>query len=150
MIERLGVQPNDRVLFLSIPDLDTVRAISGILDQGGAVFLGGRDDVHEMRRQATDLKNLLFHPGPPDEIAFDDEYFTLIVDLKCDWESPAVVAQELARVLQAGGRAILAVEDVGPLLAAGLAAIDAVPPLLAFTRPEKGRPLAPPSLPILD
>jgi SAM-dependent methyltransferase len=144
VIEKLGVQPNDRVLFLSIPDLDTVETIADILESGGAVFLGALDEVYEMRRHASNRRNVLFHPGPPEEIPFDGEYFTLVVDLKCDWEAPAVVAREVARVLQPGGRAVMTAESAAPLLAAGLATSDPVPPLLSFTRPKKTPPKSQP------
>ena len=140
MIESLGVLPDDRVLFLSIPGANTVRAVSAALARGGAVFLGARDEVHEMRRQASDLRNVLFHPGPADEIPFDDSYFTLVVDLHGGWESPEAVAQEVARVLVPGGRALLALEDPEPLLAAGLEASTPAPPLLAFTRSKDQGP----------
>jgi len=147
MTDGLSIQPNERILLLSIPELDVLRSISAQLDHGGVFCLGGREEVYAARKEASQLNNVLFHPGPPEEIPFDDECFTLVIDFKCVWESPSQVAREIVRVLSSVGRAALAVEDPGLFIAAGLAAREPAPPLLVFEKPEGRRPAPPPLTP---
>lgn len=149
MIGGLEIRPNDRILSLSIPDPETVRAISAQLERGGMVCLGGRDEVYAARRHLGNLPNVLFHVGPPEEIPFDDEYFTLIVDLKCEWSDPAQVAREIRRVLLAGGRAMLAGDAHPEVITVGLIERKPGGELRIFDKPEGSRPAPPVQLPVL-
>jgi|GEM_PF-1375599 len=149
MIAGLDVRPNDRILSLSFPDPETIRAISALLKRGGMVCLGGRDEVYEARRRLRELPNVLFHPGPPEEIPFDDEYFTLVVDLQCKWTDPARVTREIQRVLLGGGRAVVAAESSRQLLAAGLEKDESAGEFRVLHKPEGARPSPPDHLPVL-
>ena len=143
MIDGLEVRPNDRILSLSIPDPETIRVISGRLERGGVVCLGGRDEVCAARRRLRDLPNVLFHPGPPEEIPFDDEYFTLVVDLHCAWTDPERVSREIQRVLLGGGRAVVAGASSRQLLAAGLEEGESAGEFRVLHKPEGARPPTP-------
>ena len=120
MIDRLDIRPNDRVLLLSIPEILLVLELADRLERGVIVGLGDAEQVRAARRLARDRVNVMFQPGAPDEIPWQDGFFSKVVDLKGAWERPEETARDVARVLAPGGVACLAVTDAGPLLAAGL------------------------------
>ncbi len=120
MIDRLAIRPDDRILLLSIPETEFVLELSARLETGLVVGLGGREEVYEARTKTRDRANVMFHPGPPEQIPFQDGFFSKVIDLKCLWEDTARVAHETARVLAPAGRAFLAIEDVGVFVEAGL------------------------------
>ncbi len=146
----LDIQPVDRVLSLSVPPIEVIREISAALDGGGLVSLGRRDEVFDARRAVRDLHNVMLHPGPPEDVPFDDAYFSKILDLRCEWEDSAGVAREVARALADRGRAYLNGADAEPFTAAGLRQITVSGSALVFERPERPRREPPPfELPVV-
>ncbi len=149
-VEDLEIDASDRILAMSVPPAEAVAGIAARLERGGLVSLGSRDDVFEARRVARDLGNVIFHPGPPEEIPFDDAYFTKVVDFRREWDDPAAVAREISRVLVDGGRLYLPRGDEGPLVAAGLRVVTSSEAVLVLERPERPRRSSPPQeLPVL-
>ena len=108
MIDWLGLQPNDRVLLLSIPDPFFVDELARKLASGLIVALGPEEKVRSARRAARGLENVLFVPASPDDIPWQDGFFTKAVDFVCSWENPERAAREVARVLSSGGQIYLA------------------------------------------
>lgn len=120
MVDRLAIRPDDRILLLSIPETEFVLELSTRLETGLVVGLGEHEEVYAARPKTRDRTNVMFHPGPPEQIPFQDGFFSKVIDLKCRWEDPGRVAHETARVLAPAGRAFLAIEDAGAFVEAGL------------------------------
>lgn len=136
MIDRLDIRPDDRVLLLSIPEISLVLEIADRLEQGIVVGLGDAEQVCAARRPARDRVNVMFQPAGPDEIPWQDGFFSKVVDLKGAWQRPEETAQEVARVLAPGGVACLAVTDVRLLLAAGLEEVQSVETVRILRKPR--------------
>jgi hypothetical protein len=107
VLERLKVRPDDRVLFLSIPAPEVVAEVAPKLSQGLLVGLGSADEVREARRHTAAIPNVMFVPAGPEEIPWQEHFFTVVVDLYGRWAEPQRVASEIARVLGPGGEAHL-------------------------------------------
>ena len=73
-----------------------------------------------LARATRDQLNVMFQPGSPEEIPWQDGYFTRVIDLDCNWAYPDKTAGEIARVLASGGLAYLATTEPQHLLNAGL------------------------------
>ena len=108
MIDRIDVQPDDRFLLLSIHEPSLIVQLAARLPAGLIVGLGADEEVRAARRQTRDLDNVMLVPATPDDIPWQDRFFTKAVDLICRWERPAKAAGELARVLVKGGGAYMA------------------------------------------
>src|SRR5690242_13927079 len=90
---------DDKVLYLGIPDAATVRAAAARLSRGILVAMDGAAKVREARREFRDLSNVMFVPGTPDEIPWQDAFFTRVIDTHDgDWPDPQRVAAEVKRV----------------------------------------------------
>ena len=138
----------DRVLFLGIPDLAIVR--QACAQALSVVCLGDRDTVYEARREARDLRNVMFHPGEGRELPFDDACLNCVVGTSGAWSDPGRVAREVARVLSGGGLALIATEDSDAFQAAGLereSSTDGLAVLRKPAPPDRGNP--PVQLPVL-
>jgi hypothetical protein len=103
-LERLALEPGDRVLLLAIPDPATVRRLAALLTRGILVGIGSDEEVRAARRDAADLANVMFHAASPGELPWQDGFFSCIVN-------PGGRAREgepeLARVLAPGGRIVV-------------------------------------------
>ena len=108
MIDLPKVKPRDRVLLVSISDPGAVAVVAGMLTEGLIVGLGEGEEVRAARRSALDIENVMFVPASPDDVPWQSNYFTKVVDTTCRWRQPARVARELRRVLAHGGAAYLA------------------------------------------
>jgi hypothetical protein len=91
--------PDDKVLYLGIPDPAAIRAAASQLTRGVLVAIGDPEEVGLSRREFRDLPNVMFVPGTPDEIPWRDGFFTRVVDTRDgDWPNPQRVAAEIARI----------------------------------------------------
>lgn len=97
----IDVQPNDRILFLAMPDPPLVHQLAA--KAALLVVMGDEEEVRLARREMRDLENVMLTPATPDEIPWRDGFFTTVVDQVCRWEQPKKVAAEVARVLAPGG-----------------------------------------------
>jgi hypothetical protein len=91
--------PDDKVLYLGIPDPAVVREAAARITRGVLVAIGDAEQVRASRREFRDLPNVMFVPGTPDEIPWRDGFFTRVIDTRDgNWPDPAKVAAEVARV----------------------------------------------------
>jgi len=91
--------PDDKVLYLGIPDSAVIRAAAARLTRGILVAMDDAARVRAARREFHDFTNVMFVPGLPDEIPWKDGFFTRVVDSRAgDWPNPQRVAAELKRV----------------------------------------------------
>jgi hypothetical protein len=98
-----GIRPEDRVLLLGIPGVEVVVAIARSLHRGLLVAIGEDDAVRLARMAACDLDNVMFVPGAPDELPWQDGFFTVVIDTVGRWPDPEKVRREIARVTAAAG-----------------------------------------------
>ena len=98
-IDGLALEPGDRVLLLSIPDSAIVRRLAARLPSGILVGIGSADEVSAVRRDTADLDNVMFHAATPDEIPWQEGFFSVVA---CAGD--AASSREVARVLAPGGR----------------------------------------------
>jgi hypothetical protein len=135
MIARLDLCPTDRLLLLSIPDAGLVAELARRLERGSLVGLGNAEEVQAARSAARDLVNTMFQPGRPEEIPWQNGFFSRVVDLRGGWENPATAAREVARVLTPGGLAYLPGIDRLPLMEAGLIDVSPGQDLQVYQKP---------------
>jgi len=136
--EDYEVRADERVLLLTVPPSGLVAALSRRLERGIVVALGEREAVHSARRALREYRNVMFHPGTPTEIPFEDGFFTRIIDFSGGWHEPERVAGEIARALAPGGKAYLRVADSGALVEAGLVESGPGAEIRAFDKPVTG------------
>ena len=90
--------PDDRVLFLAIPEISVIREMAAGLERGLIVVLGSDDEVRAARRECTGLENVMLVPATPDDIPWRSGFFTQVIDPRGQWPDPEKVAREVARV----------------------------------------------------
>lgn len=113
-----GAGEGDRVLFLYIPPLAVLDAVSARVRHGIIVCLGARDAVYEARKAGVHLSNTMFIAADLDEIPWQEGFFNWV--LEDGAPSEAAVCREMVRVLAPGGRLWLGSLEVEPFLAVGL------------------------------
>ena len=94
------LRPDDRILFLGIPDAGIVRAAAVRLTEGAVVALDPDDEaVRAARRICADLANVMIVWASPDEIPWQDAFFSQVFDTRDGlWPHPERVVVEIARV----------------------------------------------------
>src|SRR5947209_9955796 len=91
--------PDDKVLFLGIPDAAAVRHAAARLKCGLLVAISDAEQVRAARREFNDVTNAMFVPGTPDDIPWQDGFFTRVIDTRDgDWPNPERVSVEVKRV----------------------------------------------------
>jgi hypothetical protein len=120
MLEAVSLAPGDRILFLTIPDLDLLEEISATVSRGLVSAVGARDKVYDARRSSAHLENVLLTPAEPAEIPWQENFFSWIIDTTGGWGMDRLAAREIHRVLAPLGHTRLANLDVAPLLELGL------------------------------
>jgi hypothetical protein len=92
----IEVQPDDRILLLSIPDPDAVRSLAIRAGRGLVIGMGGDDEIRAARKALADLDNVLFVLLPEDgTIPWKDEFFSKVIapeQVEADAESLRVLA----------------------------------------------------------
>jgi hypothetical protein len=93
----IEIQPDDRVLLLTIPDFEAVRSLAIRAGKGLVVGMGGDDEVRAARKALADLDNVLFVLLPEDgTIPWKDEFFSKVIApdrVGADSESLRVLAR---------------------------------------------------------
>lgn len=138
----LALDPADRVLLLSLPDHDRLDAIARAVTRGIVVGLGDDDAVRAARRALRDRDNVMFTLGTPDDIPWQDSFFTVVADAHATWPNPGRALLSIGRVLAPGGRAALTVPLPAPglLAAAALHVQEPGPPLMLVSTKLAPRP----------
>lgn len=94
----LPVTAQDRVLILSLKDPALPRRFRAAF---AVVGMGSPEEVRAARRACADLANFMFVPGGPEEIPWQERWFTLILSSGDPVPTPAML-----RVLAEGGRVV--------------------------------------------
>lgn len=112
MYELIRAAAGDRVLFLSLPeDTGLIARLAGEAARGLLFGLGTDEAVYAARIGFRDFHNVMFAPGEPDVIPWQDAFFTIAIDGSCEWRDAAATVRELSRVLTAGGVAYLKADE---------------------------------------
>ncbi len=119
MIGRLEIQPRDRILLLSIPDVSLIFDLAARVPEGLIAGLGTEEEVCEVRRVCRGLDNVMFLLAAPDEVPWRERFFTKVLDPRGVWERPELVVREIARLLAPGGLVLAAEPARSALLGAG-------------------------------
>ena len=90
--------PDDRVLFLAIPEITVIREMAAELERGLIVALGTDDQIRAARRECVDLENVMWLVATPDDIPWRSGFFTRIIDPIGEWLESEKVATEVERV----------------------------------------------------
>ena len=100
----MNLQPDDRVLLLSVPTEAELLAMATTLTDGLLVGLASSDQIVSARRTVADFENTMFAPEDPEGvIPWRDHFFTVVFAPHL----PALT-DEIKRVLATGGTAYLA------------------------------------------
>ena|SRR5215831_11747661 len=94
------LRPDDRVLFIGIPDAAVLRAAAVRATAGIVVALDPDDDsVRAARREHRDRLNVMVVWASPHEIPWQNGHFTKVFDTRDgSWPQPERVATEIDRV----------------------------------------------------
>jgi len=100
----IEVQPDDRILLLSIADLSAVRSLVARAAQGLVVGLGTDEEVRAARKTLRDLETVMFVLQPENgSIPWQESFFSRVIAPQHTEASP-----EFLRVLVPGGTLHLA------------------------------------------
>ena len=98
MVDPAELEPDDRVLFLGVPDFGVIAACAARLTEGLVVAMGDDKAIREARKAGRDLDNVMFLPATPDNIPWGDGFFTRVIDLVGSWPDPDRTRSEIQRV----------------------------------------------------
>ena len=143
MLEGIELDAGDRVLFLTIPEIGLIAEFAALLAAGIAVAIGPREQVYDARAACSHLDNVMIAPGTPDDIPWQDGFFSWLVDTRGGWSLDSLAARELFRVLAPSGRAWLTNLDIAPLLQLGLRDDSGPAGYRLLTRPGAPQPARP-------
>jgi hypothetical protein len=135
MLDEVTLAPGDRVLFLTIPPPELIEGASAILSRGVIAAIGDRDPISNARRAAVHLENTMFTPATPDEIPWQDSFFSWVIDTAGGWSLDPAAAREIRRVLCPGGHVWLANLDISPLLTLGFVVVESGPAFHLLQKP---------------
>ena len=100
----IPLEPDDRVLFLSIPPPRIAEQTAISVPRGIVVILADREQIYDTRARLAHLENVMVVPATPDEIPWQDGFFSRIVDALDLVNQDPQIAREVKRVLSEGGR----------------------------------------------
>ena len=109
-IERMSLCLDDRVLDIGCGDGRLCRLLSPLCPEGSVVGLDISDGMIRLaREQSVGFENILYSPGPAEEIPWAEDYFTRVVGIESAyyWPSPETAAREMFRVTNFGGEIFL-------------------------------------------
>jgi hypothetical protein len=97
---------DDRVLLLAIPDSEELATLARLLMRGVLVAIGDRDEVDEAREKLADFDNIMFLDARPDQIPWQEAYFSKIVVPPHLEPLMRTASTELYRLLAPGGEIV--------------------------------------------
>ncbi len=97
---------DDRVLLLAIPSTGELASLARLLMRGVVVALGTREEVDSARAALAEFDNTMFLEARPDEIPWQEAYFTKIIVPPHLESILRNSARELHRVLAPGGEIV--------------------------------------------
>ena len=104
MLPLSSFSEHERVLFLTAPEDDFLRALAARLTAGLLVVLGSDEEVTQLRRQHSGLDNVMFVAATAEEIPWQDGFFTRVLDPLGLWSDSPKATQEIRRVLASNDR----------------------------------------------
>jgi hypothetical protein len=76
----IHVKHDDRVLLLAVPASDEVRALAAQLSSGIVVCLAPEDRVSDLRREVSNVENVMVAPAADDgSIPWKEAFFSVVV-----------------------------------------------------------------------
>ena len=108
---RIEIAARERVLHLGFGDGEVTCRMARRAPEGLVLGVDPSDDnVRAARRQARELDNVMLVVGSPEEIPWQDNFFSVLLtaELTAEWARPEQAAREMFRVLGPGGRLYLA------------------------------------------
>ncbi|MBI3694697.1 MAG: class I SAM-dependent methyltransferase [Acidobacteria bacterium] len=121
VIDLIEVWPHDRILDLGCGDGASTRRLARRAVHGLALGVDPSDDnVRQARRLSVEIENVMFVQGSPEEIPWQNDFFSVLLAREPATE-PA--AREMFRVLAPGGRAFVLQSGSELLAAAGFEAV---------------------------
>jgi hypothetical protein len=81
--------------------------------------------VYDARAASAHLDNVMVTPATPDEIPWQEAFFSWVIEARGGWILDAAGAREIARVLAPGGAAWIAGVEWRLLIEAGLFEVEA-------------------------
>lgn len=109
-IDHMGLCRDDYVLDIGCGDGHVCRLLSPLCPEGSVVGLDISDGMIRLARErSASFENILYAPGPAEEIPWAENYFSRIVAIESAyfWYSPETVAREMFRVANFGGEIFL-------------------------------------------
>lgn len=97
-----SIRPDERILFLGVPDAAAVAALARAASAGAVVVMAEGEAVYQARRAFRDLDNVMVAPGTPDELPWGDGFFSRVIDTVGGWPDGAKVQREVERVTSHG------------------------------------------------
>ena len=117
VIDLIEVRPHDRILDLGCGEGASTRRLARLAFDGLALGVDPSDDnVRQARRLSVEIENVMFVPGLPNEIPWQQDFFSIVFAHQPVAEP---VVREVFRVLAPGGRAFLLQSGSELLAAAG-------------------------------
>lgn len=108
---RIEIAARERVLHLGFGDGEVTCRMARRAPEGMVLGVDPSDaNVRAARRRAVDLDNVMFVVGSPEEIPWQDNFFSVLLTagVTAEWARPEQAAREMFRVLGPGGRLYLA------------------------------------------
>jgi len=131
VIEKLHVVPADRILDLGCGDGASSRRLARLASGGLAIGVDTSDDMVRLaRRLSVDIENLMFVLGSPEEIPWQEDFFSKVLRATSNetWPHSERAAREIFRVVAPGGLVFaLGSEWENDLAAAGFCSIQSHP-----------------------
>ena len=106
-IERMELQPSERVLDIGCGEGWTCRLLSSHCPEGAIVGIDVSDEMIRLaRRKSSEQGNALFTTGSAEEIPWAEDYFTRVICVESAyyWHSVEAAIREIFRVTAFGGR----------------------------------------------
>ena len=108
---RIQIAAHERVLHLGFGDGEATCRMARRAPEGMVLGVDPSDDnVRAGRRLAVELDNVMFVVGSPEEIPWQDNFFSVLLtaEVTAEWARPEQAAREMFRVLGPRGRLYLA------------------------------------------
>ena len=146
VVDLMEVQLNDRILHLGFGDGAVTRKLARLAVNGVVLGVDVSDNlVWQARKLLADIENVMFVPGSPEEIPWQEDFFSAVLSTTPPWPDPPRAAREIHRVTAPGGRLLafdLTAGAAPSLAAAGFEAVEvrqtAAGLLLAARKPKMG------------
>ncbi len=108
MIERMQIQPRDRILEVGCGEGWASRLLAKLVPEGMVAGLDVADEmIHNARLQSATLENLIFVWGEVETIPWQNNFFSKVIAVESFYyfENPEQALREIFRAMSPGGSA---------------------------------------------